>query len=84
MSDFFDSRELFGLQTRTLGFALWLDFGISVPIVGGVVNTTTADGAFTGLVTVDKCVSYERTRTFQTPPSAVVMTIVDDERNTSR
>jgi hypothetical protein len=81
-------RELFGLQTTSLGFAMRLDFDVSLPLVDGAVDTTLPTGRYTGLVTTDKCVSYDQTRMLifpssGLPPTAAVSTIRTSEHNSA-
>jgi hypothetical protein len=81
-------RELFGLQTTPLGFAMRLDFDVSLPLVDDAVDTTLPTGQYTGLVTTDKCVSYDQSRMLVFPSSgapqtAAVTTIQTSEHNSA-
>lgn len=81
-------RELGGLQTTPLGFAMRLDFDVSLPLVDGAVDTTLPTGHYTGLVTNDKCVSYDQSRVrilprSGLPPTAAVTTIRTSEHNSA-
>lgn len=73
--------QLRGLKATATAFTLWFDPEVNVPLVDGRINTTVGSATYTGLVTTDKCVSYDRTVVVNTPPSAMVTTTHTEEQN---